>query len=46
VRRGVFGVLGIWKGKGGGGGGSRGVSYKQPENEWTDPVTARRVPSK
>jgi hypothetical protein len=28
VRRGVFGVLGIWKGKGWGGGGSMGVSLQ------------------
>ncbi len=33
VRRGVFGVLEIWKGEGWGEGGSKGSVYKQPESE-------------
>jgi hypothetical protein len=44
VRRWVTGVLGIWRGEGLEKGLGQGRSvYKQPE---TDPVTARRVPSK
>jgi hypothetical protein len=47
VRRGVIGVLGIWKGEGWGEGWVKGdqfISNLRPR--WTDPVTARRVPSK
>jgi hypothetical protein len=47
VRRGVFGVLGIWKGKSWGGGGSRGGQFTSNlRARWTGRVTARRVPSK
>jgi hypothetical protein len=43
VRRGVNGVLGIWKGEGWVKGGQF-TSNLRPR--WMDPVTARRVPSK
>jgi hypothetical protein len=47
VRRGVFGVRGIWKGgKGGEGWVKRGQFTSNLRPRWTDPVTARRVPSK
>ncbi len=48
VRRWVTWVLGIWRGEGLGKGLGKGRSvYKQPKRpRWTDPVTARRVPSK
>ncbi len=48
VRRWAVGVLGIWKGrvrvKGWDKGGGQFTSNLGPR--WTDPVTARRVPSK
>jgi hypothetical protein len=47
VRRGVFGSPGIWKGEGGEKGWVRGGQFTSNlRPRWTDPVTARRVPSK
>jgi hypothetical protein len=47
VRRGVIGVLGIWRGEGLGKGWDRGGQFTSNlRPRWTDPVTARRVPSK
>ncbi len=40
-------VLGIWRGEGQGKGGERGGQFTSNlRPRWTDPVTARRVPSK
>ncbi len=47
VGRGVIGVLGIRKGEGLGKGWDRGGQFTSNlRPKWTDPVTARRVPSK
>ncbi len=47
VRRGVTWVLGIWRGEGWGEGWERGGQFTSNlRPRWTDPVTARRVPSK
>jgi hypothetical protein len=47
VRRGVIGILGIWRGEGLGKGWDRGGQFKSNlRPRWMDPVTARRVPSK
>jgi hypothetical protein len=47
VRRWAIWILGIWKGRVWGGGGSRGSQFTSNlRPRWTDPVTARRVPSK
>jgi hypothetical protein len=47
VRRWVIGVLGIWRGEGLGKGWDRGSQFTSNlRPRWTDPVTARRVPSK
>jgi hypothetical protein len=47
VRRWVAGVLGIWRGEGLGKGWGRGGQFTSNlRPRWTDPVTARRVPSK
>jgi hypothetical protein len=47
VRRWVIGMLGIWRGEGWGEGWDRGGQFtSNRETRWTDPVTARRVPSK
>ncbi len=47
VRRWVTWVLGIWRGEGLRKGLGKGRSvYKHLRPSWTDPVTARRVPSK
>ncbi len=47
VRRRESGVLGFWRGAGLGEGRERGGQFKSnPRPRWTDPVTARRVPSK
>ncbi len=47
VRRGVIGVLGIWRGRVWGKGWGRGGQFTSNlRPRWTDPVTARRVPSK
>ncbi len=47
VRRWVIWVLGIWKGEGLGKGWVRGGQFTSNlRPRWTDPVTARRVPSK
>jgi hypothetical protein len=47
VRRGAFGVLGIWRGEGSEKGRERGSQFTSNLRlRWTDPVTARRVPSK
>jgi hypothetical protein len=47
VRRWVIGVLGIWRGEGTGEGWNRGGQFTSNlRPRWTDPVTARRVPSK
>ncbi len=46
MRRGVIGVLGIWKGEGWGEGWVKGGQFTSNlRPRWTDPVTARRVPS-
>ncbi len=47
VRRWVTWVLGIWRGEGLGKGWERGGQFTSNlRPRWTDPVTARRVPSK
>jgi hypothetical protein len=47
VRRGVIGVLGVWRGEGLAKGWDRGGQFTSNLRlRWTDPVTARRVPSK
>ncbi len=47
VRRWVIGVPGIWRGEGLGKGWDRGGQFTSNlRPRWTDPVTARRVPSK
>ncbi len=47
MRRWAIWVLGIWKGRVWGKGGSRrGQFTSNLRPRWTDPVTARRVPSK
>ncbi len=47
VRRGVIWVLGIWRGRVWGKGWDRGGQFTSKlRPRWTDPVTARRVPSK
>ncbi len=47
VRRWAVGVLGIWKGEGWVKGWDRGGQFTSNlRPRWTDPVTARRVPSK
>jgi hypothetical protein len=47
VGRWAIGVLGIWKGEGLGKGWDRGGQFTSNlRPRWTDPVTARRVPSK
>ncbi len=47
MRRGVFEVLGIWKGESGERVWVRGGQFTSNlRPRWTDPVTARRVPSK
>ncbi len=46
VRHGVIGVLGIWRGRVWGKGWGRGGQFTSNlRPRWTDPVTARRVPS-
>jgi hypothetical protein len=43
----VFGVWGSWEGEGGGEGWVKGGQFTSNLGlRWTDPVTARRVPSK
>jgi hypothetical protein len=47
MRRWAVGVLGIWKGEGWVKGWDRGGQFTSNlRPRWTDPVTARRVPSK
>jgi hypothetical protein len=47
VRRWVVEVLGIWRGEGWGEGWDRVDQFTSNlRPRWTDPVTARRVPSK
>ncbi len=47
VRRWAAGVLGIWRGESLGKGWDRGGQFTSNlRPRWTDPVTARRVPSK
>jgi hypothetical protein len=47
LRRGASWVLGIWRGEGLGKGRERGGQFTSNlRPRWTDPVTARRVPSK
>ncbi len=47
VRRAVIGVPGIWRGRVWGKGWDRGGQFTSKlRPRWTDPVTARRVPSK
>jgi hypothetical protein len=47
VRRWVIGVLGSWRGRVWGKGRGRGGQFTSNlRPRWTDPVTARRVPSK
>ncbi len=47
MRRWVIGVLGIWRGEGLGKGWDRGGQFTSNLGpRWTDPVTARRIPSK
>jgi hypothetical protein len=47
VRRWVIGVPGIWRGRVWGEGWDRGGQFTSNlRPRWTDPVTARRVPSK
>ncbi len=47
MRRWAVGVLGIWKREGLGEGWDRGVQFTSNlRPRWTNPVTARRVPSK
>jgi hypothetical protein len=47
VRRWVIGVLGIWRVEGWGEGWDRGGQFTSNlRPRWTEPVTARRVPSK
>jgi hypothetical protein len=47
VRRWVIGVPGIWRGEGLRKGWDRGGQFTSNlRPRWTDPVTARRVPSK
>jgi hypothetical protein len=47
VRRWVTWVLGIWRGRVSGKGWERGGQFTSNlRPRWTDPVTARRVPSK
>jgi hypothetical protein len=47
VRRLITWVLGIWMGEGWGKGWERGGQFTSNlRPRWTDPVTARRVPSK
>ncbi len=47
MRRGVIGTLGIGKGEGGGKGWVKEGQFTSNLGlRWTDPVTARRVPSK
>ncbi len=47
VRRWAVGVLGIWRGEGFGEGWNKGGQFTSNLRlRWTDPVTARRVPSK
>ncbi len=47
VRRWAVGVLGIWRGEGLGKGWNKGGQFTSNlRPRWTDPVTARRVPSK
>jgi hypothetical protein len=47
VRRWAVGVLGIWRGEGLGKGWNKGGQFTSNLRlRWTDPVTARRVPSK
>jgi hypothetical protein len=46
VRRWAAGFLGIWRGEGLGKGWDRGGQFTSNlRPRWTDPVTARRVPS-
>ncbi len=47
VRRWAVGVLGIWRGEGLGEGQGKGGQFTSNlRPRWTNPVTARRVPSK
>ncbi len=47
VRRWAVGVLGIWRGEGLGEGWGKGGQFTSNlRPRWTNPVTARRVPSK
>ncbi len=47
VRRWAVGVLGVWRGEGLGKGWNKGGQFTSNlRPRWTDPVTARRVPSK